>query len=587
MNTLGRALLVTGLAGAAAIACSSDSEKLGPLSPYLIADHSVVTVGTGDSVRVAVTLRDGNGRLMPVTGVWWTAQDPTVASVVLDTQPVPGSYEARAVIVGRTPTGGWTSVTIEAAGRVDTIAVAVLPARFQASLVSYAGMTHPDTIVRPALLGPPYVPPDTTVFTAPDTLVLSGTAALRFDTLPLYPGLGVVVQTSTGRLARGYLVSSSPAQLKAVFTSPAAGRLVVTGLRIVSGDTTQRSLRIDSLFGDSVAVSRQRFGGAVAVIGDTLTVAAPPGAVFLTTQNWPYCCGTTVKLDTTVLPLVAQSPSQLRALSPVAYTGSVTVTALSVTRRDGITFMVDSLKTNRSYTIGAATFPGTFTGGGRLLDTVTVHAAGGATIPYVTVAVTPPYACGGCRYAGWVVGRWADSIRFISPVAVDGPVYLSAVQVGSATFPMVTRDTLVVSGTVTGEPNEPGNDSAGGATLLVDRGSAANAFGALNSSTDTSDYYTLTFTTPKRVAATLSWIGSGIGDAINPNFDLIMCDSLAAGGCGAGNDLFQGSASTKAQSQQGTVARVPAGQVWFRVVARSPFANNVGYLLSVTYSTVP
>ncbi len=568
LASLGAAVVAGGIAG-----CYRD-----PLSglrggrSLLVLDHSAVVTVTGATTAVAVSLRDGQGNIVPVADAWWSIADTSVAVVARDSSPVPGNYVARATIVGRARTGGVTTVNVSAGGLAASAPVAVLPAKLDASLITYGGTAHPDTIVRPALLGPPPEPAIATVFTAPDTLVINGTAALQFDTSDSY---AVHVQTAAGRAA-GYVTSRSPTQLKVVFAVGAAGPLVVRSLLLVTGDSTFGTLRIDSLTFDSVAVSRQHFTGSVTVIGDTLTATAPAGTAFSVTYcGWPstfcvYMSPASLSLDTATTATLSLSAAQIRLLSAVTYAGPVTVRGLVVQRPDGSAFAFDSLKTNGPYTIAAATLPGTITTGGRLLDTVTVRAAAGASLWYPSITVPATYPCAGCGYGAWVVFYALDSVRFISPVGVNGPILFSGVLVGNATLPMYTRASLVVSGATTGEPNEPGNDSAAGATPLP-VGSAYMTYGALNGSTDTTDYYVFQVPSAAYVALnTFQYPGTGAGDAANPRIYAFVCDSLVAGVCNSGVDLAKGG------------VLLPPGQAWLRVTMRTPTAGYVAYRMSLS-----
>lgn len=444
-------------------------------------------------------------------------------------------------------------MTVTAEGLSDSVRVAVLPATLDASLVSYAGTAQKDTIVRPGRLGPPVLPPDTVVFTAPDTLVVASVGTLQFDTGSVY----VAVQLDSG-VAWGTVTSVSPHLLKVVFTSPAVGPVVVHRLRLVTGDSALGTINIDSLAFKSVAVSRQRYRGTVRVVGDTLAIAAGPGILFD-----EYAAA---RMDTVGLAIFSRTASQLRALSPATHSGYVTVTNARVTR-SGIGYgYLDSLTTTARYGVAAATFPGAILTGGRLLDTVTVVATANATfMPYGNYAVSVPanYPCGGCRYEVlWLLAS-PNLLKFIAPVAVDGPIFIAQVAVGSAVLSMYSRAALVASGVTTAEPNEPGNDSAAGATALPAQ-SGYDLLGALNGSTDTSDYYT--FPVP---AAAHIYVGWDSPDSLG----IVVCDSLVAGTCGPTNDILRGS------------GMIPAGgRAWVRVSTGSPTPEFVAYHVTVWVS---
>lgn len=575
MKHIGRMGLIILAAGGFAACFRDPLGSLASGSQTLVADRHGVVISSGKSAVVTASLRDGRGQLVPLADATWRVADTTLATVAVDTAALPGSYESRATVVGRTPAGGVTTLRVTAAGLSAAVVVAVLPSKLDTSFIRYAGALHPDT----SGAGP---------FSAPDTLIVRGTALLRLDTV-----YGNWPYVRTPGRTYAYVLTGTASQLKMVFIQPAVGRLVVHNLLFATGDSVLGTIRLDSLVSDSVAVSRQRFTGPVTTVGDTLVLTAAPGTAFSTPVFAP---AQTFILDTFALAPIRITNTRAYLLSPLTDTGYVTVDGMIALASGAANVQLGPIATVGPHGINAATFPGPIQTGGRLLDTITVRATANTKFwYYYDVSVPATYPCGECRYEVLWILQTPDSLKFVAPVAVNGPLLIGVpgaypyfgVLVGDGAMPMYTRDTLVVSGTVTGEPNEPGNDSAGGATPLTDLGGgAAPVFGALNSTTDTSDYYTITFTTPKSVAVYLDWIGNGSGDAADPAFDVVMCDSLVGGACGAANDLLQGAGSRPLQGQQGRVSRVPPGQVWFRVVARSAFAGNVAYRLEVLYSTL-
>jgi hypothetical protein len=560
MVTFCRAALAAALAVGVVAGCRSPGDLTVPGSRgVLVADRSAVTTTTGSGVSVSVSLRDANGSVVPINDILWVAADTTVAVVVRDMAVIPGSFVARATIVGRARTGGWTYVTVYAAKLVDTVRVAVLPSGLDSSLVAYAGAVQADTIVRAALPGPPALPPDTLVFAAPDTLVLRGTDVLHFDT-----GSAYVYVQSQGLRTWGVVTSVTPARLAVVFAEPARGQVVVNRLLLTTGDSILGTVRIDSLLGDSVTVSRQRFSGTVSVVGDTMTVTAGPGTLFDGYAS--------VTFDTSGAAVMSQTASQLQVLSPVAFTGYPRITQYRVTRSGPGYGYVSGSPTRMPYTMRAATFPGEIVTGGRLLDTVTVYATANARFDGgyygLDASVPATYPCGGCRYGVIWVASTPDSLKFVSPVGVNGPMLIglwsgSGVRVKSALLSMYTREPLVVSGTSTGEPNEPGNDSAAGATAYP-AGPGYAIFGALNGTTDSSDYYTFPVPAAARVMVAVS---------ARVSLGVAACDSLVAGGCGTANDLLKSG------------ALVPAGsRLWLRVTDTSATPGYVTYELTVWVS---
>ena len=563
MKLLGRSVLALLVAGATGACFRDPLAGLSTRPQSLVADRNAVVISAGSSVTVTATLVDGRGLQAPVANAVWSAQDTAVVQVLPDTTTVPGSYRAAAKIVGRARLGGVTTVSVAAAGLAATVLVGVLPSAFDSSLVLVTGAAHPDTI-------------GLTPFSAPDTLVLRAAGRLQFDTVGWYPSW---ISTPGNPSSSGTNVLKFTAtELKAVFTQPVVGRITVHNVLFSTGDSTLGTIRLDALATDSVAVSRQRFTGDVTVVGDTVVLTAGPGQAFGTPTYFPWV---DVKFDTIEAAFLSATWTQRRVMSPLPYTGLVTVTGMIALASPNANVLLGPLLTVAPHTIPAATFPGAIVTGGRLLDTVTVYATPNAKLSggYGYAATVPAtYPCAACRYGVIWISMTPDSVKFIAPVGTKGPIFFGSslytsdgVLLAGAQMSVYSRDTLTVSGTSTGEVNEPGNDSAAGATVLTG-GPDWTVLGALDGSSDTTDYYTFQVPAQARVSVSPGeFAGSGSGLPGTPEIDVYLCDSLTAARCDALYDTHQASSAVL----------MPAGPAWLRVALRTPQAGFLAYRFAV------
>ncbi len=390
-------LLVVAVVAAGAAGCFSDPvSSLRSGATLFSLDHQSVFLRTGDSVPVVAELKDKFGDALPANGSTWTSADPTIASVRLDTTVVPGNYFTRGIILGVSKTGGWTTVIVKNGALEDTVRVTVLPAGLVASTVSFSGSAKADTFEVPAQVGPPPVPAKFFAFTAPDTLIITGTSVLHFDTSAV-----TAYALSPAGNAPGFILAKTPTSLKVVFTVPAKGKVVVTHAVAVTGNPSVGDIAIDSLLTDTVSVSRIRFVGGVSQAGDTSTV----------NSSGPYdISGSTFRANGDSGVVFAQSASAASFLTESADTGTVTVYGAKM---GGLTF--DSLEVNGFFGTNAATFPAS--GVAQAGDTVTISAVGAA----MTFDSTTGVSFGSNQAV--IIGQTATSLRYVlSPVDYTGPV---------------------------------------------------------------------------------------------------------------------------------------------------------------------
>jgi len=531
MKNQRKAWLAAGLLALVAAACFSDPTsdlRSGPVA--IVTTFTTVSVAAGDSIDVRGVVKDAQGNPLPVGGAQWTSADPTVAVVNPDTIALaPGDIFTRAFIRGVNNQAGVTTVTVTAQGISATVRVTVLPKTFPGA-VSIGGAVGPDTII---VNLPPPAAALVIPYTAGDTLVLDATATVTFD-----PSASTV---SFGAFS-GYVVARSATQLKAVARQAYAGKVTVTNL-IYSGDASTGPIAIPSLQTDSILIQHGRLtGGTVASTSafgpnTLLTITAQAGIDFGTAAD-------SVFIGTTPVIALSRNATTITAIVPGNVTGTIKVKHITA----GIA-TVDSLRAGVMTTVAASFFPGTITtanGTGNLLDTVYVNAGGGATFTAASSVVT----IGGV--ATLIVGTRTTTLLKVIPVTgASGPVSISNVVVAGVTIPsLVTQNPTTVSGTVTGESNEPANDVPGGRVFTMGLTAAPTIiYGTGNPATDTDDYLTFTLATAATVTLKLDF--GGTSNSID--FDMWVANvgnTGVVGGFGA---------ATAANPENLVIANLPAG----------------------------
>jgi hypothetical protein len=312
-----------------------------------------------------------------------------------------------------------------------------------------------------------------------------------------------------------------------------------------------------------------------------LTVTAATGSSFNATSS-------TVYFGATAATILARSTSQISVISPIAYTGQVTVRNVVVGSAT-----VDSLKTNASYTIAKAAFPGTITTNGTLLDTVRVFATATAKFSLVSTALSN-VTIGGLT--AFVISRTADSMLVVAKRGSTGAVTISNVVVGAARIPSLpSSGNVVISTATTGELNEPGNDVRATATTVAFTGATdtITVYGSLDCEDDGTDcpgngdiidYFQIAFAGGQNLRGILSFMGTGnpgadYNDTNNPDLDLCIRISSATyfGTCTSTNGagLIQPEIATTT-----TVGGVAANTYYFRVMAWVT-ASPIAYQLKI------
>lgn len=349
-------------------------------------------------------------------------------------------------------------------------------------------------------------------------------------------------------------------------------------VRGVSGGMTQIVVEVDGLTDTVTVVVQPVAPGTVTVAasafgpGTQLTLAAPAGAEFNTSGSV-----STVGFGPAAATIISRTATEIVVISPAAYTGPVVIRNLTSVPSG---LPIDSV-TSGSITIAAASFPGTVTTGGDLLDTITI--SGGASASFTATGGSASTVSVGGQQA-FILTRSASTITAIAKVGSAGPLTVTNVVVAGNTIPsLATASAVTISSTVTGESNEPGNQTSGGATALTIGAAAGDSvvvYGATNGGADQWDYFTFTMPRTGTISGRIDFFGTGSGaDDNNPDIDLVICTTLSGtGSCSYGQDIIPSNgASSLSQPEQGTTPSVAAGTTVFaRVIAFWGSANGVG-----------
>jgi hypothetical protein len=512
----------------AAGGCFSDPTsdlRAGP--EHLQLSRTAVILRTGDSIDVTAYLKDAQGNTLPIEAATWAAADPAVAVVREDTILGPGGSFSRAFIRAVIDSGGITSVTFDTRGQSASIRVVVRPAAMVTRLSSLVGTATADTMItaRPAPLGP-----DTQAFTGGDTLVLTTTGNILFDTNTVAGSQSEV----TFGINRGYLLSRTPTELKVMTRTGFVGRPAVSNV-LYAGNAETGEIRIDTLKADTVRMARGRLQAARVTVrtgtfgaNTEVKVTPPAGMTF-------NAASSTVTLGATAGIILSRTADSIVAISTTNFTGLVKVTALSSTAPGG--GVIDSLRTNVPATVVASNFPGTVVqrGTGRLLDTVLV--IGGPIADFTTTGASASNVTIN-GVTALVIRRAADTLYVIAPRGGTSKVSITSIKIGTTTIPSLsTPGTITVGTATTGELNEPGNDVRGATSTVVAFTGATDTiivYGSLDCQDDGTacpgngdfiDWYQLAYSGGQKLRAIVTFFGTGnpgaaYNDQNNPDLDV-------------------------------------------------------------------
>ncbi len=295
----------------------------------------------------------------------------------------------------------------------------------------------------------------------------------------------------------------------------------------------------------SYTMNAPTFGGTITQVGDTMFLTAQPGSMFTTGSS-----GSGVSFGASAAIVLARDSVSLKVISPVNYTGVVTVTRVLV----GTASI--SVKSPASYTMNQSAFGGTVVTAGKLLDTVRV--LGTAITKLDTGSVV---TIGGAP--AWIVTKFAasattlDSVYVIAKRPSSTPISISRVNVGGTIIPsLATSGNVVITASPSGELNEPANNAPDSVTITFLTATAGNPFilyGAENDASDADDFFSFTLASARTVHISLQWFGtnSSAGTANDPDLDLYLCDV----GCNTAAAQSAGSTNPEAL----TVTNLAAG----------------------------
>jgi len=536
-------ILAVAFVTAAATACFDDptsSLRNGPNRIELT--RTSMLVNAGDSSYVLAVVKDEQGNTFDASDAVWTSSAEGVATVRNDTTvDIPFRGFSKGFIRGVAANGGVATIGVASHGLTAELRVVVLPTRLTASAaIAVSGTARADSIV--TVVGGVT---NRDLFNAGDTVTITTSAGglLTFDAANSQVSLG----------PRAYIISRSATAIKAIARAPFRGRPWVTRLTF-NGPAEVGTIAFDSLQSDSILVSRAHYYGTITQTADTMFVNAQAGTSFADT-------GATlsgVRFDTIPAIILSRTAALIKVISPVNYTGPVTVTNVRVGSG-----RADLLTSTSSFTMNMATFGGTIVTGGRLLDTVKVLGTAVTKLDtgsVVTIAGRP----------AWVVRTFPtsgsttllDSVFAFSRMPSTGTASVSRVVVaGTLISSLATAGNVVISDTYpTGEVNEPANDAPGAVTIDLTGTTASNPLviqGAVDGDgnglgTDADDFFAFTLTATSNVRIQLQFAGTGAGGATNPDLDLLVCNAA----CSA---WVSTAGATGAQPENITLTNRPAG----------------------------
>jgi len=489
------------------------------------------------TVVKAVALAPFQGRPW-VTGLWYGG--PTEVGQV----SLADSMQAGSITVSRpryyptitvtadtmfvpAPTG--TTFDTIASVRFGTSASAITFARTTAQLkvintgaASYAGLVT----VRYVKLGSATLDSLMTVvpYTLPKyTALYNGAVTQTGDTMVLAPQANTTFDTVTSTVTIGtraaYVLSRSATQLKVI--APLAAPAATDTLKVSNVHVGLATVNLTST-AVTYTIGKAAFTGTVTQTGDTVVVTPPTNTTFdAATANVAFGTSTANGI------VLSRTTTSLKVMSPVTYTGSITISGIKM----GLATV--GLATTASYTINAAAFIGTATTLGKYLDTVNVKAGTGFKFTTTPTASVSNVMIGGV--AAWVLLRTADSMLVISRMPSTGQIGVTNATVGGSVIPpeLKIAGNVVITANPTGEANEPANNAAGAVVIDLSTATAANPlviFGAVDGDgnglgTDAEDYFVFTTTTVKTITLQVQFAGTGAGGATNPDLDFGVCNA--------------------------------------------------------------
>jgi len=181
MKHLSSVVLAAAIVAAGVTACFKDpTSGLRNGAARIELNRSAITLRTGDSLAIQAELKDEQGNVLNAASLTWSSDDAAVASVRVDSIPIPGPAFSRGFVLANAAAGGVAHVTVTDGSLSSTFRVLVLPARLTAlAQAALTGTAARDTVIN-------FLPGNVIVrdtFTAKDTVIFTTTAGsnLTFD----------------------------------------------------------------------------------------------------------------------------------------------------------------------------------------------------------------------------------------------------------------------------------------------------------------------------------------------------------------------------------------------------------------------
>ena len=364
-----------------------------------------------------------------------------------------------------------------------------------------------------------------------DTMFVAAPTGAVFDTL---------LSTVRFGAKAGWLLRRTATQLTVMSPVGTAGPVTATNVLLGTSRWRIDSLKTPVNYTPTIPT----FGGTITQLGDTMTIVPAAGTVFDTAA----ATASTARFGSAAAVVLSRTTTQLKVMSPVAWAGVVTATNVKIG-----TTRIDSLKTTASYTISAATFVGTVTTAGKLLDTVRVYAGTGFKFTTTPTASVSDVMIGGV--AAWVLLRTADSMYVVAKLPSTGQVGVTNANVGGTVIPpqLNIAGNVAITENPTGELNEPANNTPGAVSISLAGATAAAPlviYGAVDDAVDIDDYFAFTLTASKTVTVQVQFTGTGsAGTATNPDIDMYTCNAACSGGYN-----YAGATGAQPENLSGTFA---------------------------------
>ena len=431
----------------------------------------------------------------------------------------------------------------------------------------------------------------------PTGATFGGSASVAGDTLTVNAGTGMTFSGSTtvslisasdtiAAPDTGYILSSTAAQIKTVFTHTVANyRVALYNVGMAASGTGVASITFDSLKTNDAA-----YGIAQATLPASFVVQSGIQLNITAAAPVSFTAATAATFDTNVAVIVSKDGTHLNGvLSPVNFTGPVTVTNAKIYNT-----VIPVMPTSTSYTLGGFNLPAAdlALGAKRLGDTITVTAPAGIAFTPTSAVLLGNRAIPSSDTA-WILSSSAASMKVLAKRGGKGALSVTNVDIGAGVIaPLVSSVGNVTIDSVASDL--PVAQTQGGAlALTIPANDTAIVYGtalpgALNGG-DAQSYWTFTTTASHIIAGSVAWFGTGCpygtgscfaGEgnattdtpAYTEDLDFTLCNASKV--CDESGAALASSTSVIMPEAWQTAAAVPAAQYWVNVLG-----FNVGYTI--------